>query len=88
MRIKSIVPTLKVYDLPTRALHLPGRGRAAGDKIFAEVTEQELACAHLAKAIKKKWIRVLKDKTSAPAPVVSPAPSVAVAEPNDSSDSE
>lgn len=66
MRIKSLLPTLRVYDLPTRSLHLPGRGRASGDRYIAEVTEEELASPQLVKAVKKKWVRILKEKIAAP----------------------
>lgn len=66
MRIKSLLPTLRVYDLPTRSLHLPGRGKASGDRYIAEVTEEELASPQLTKAVKKKWVRVLKEKIVAP----------------------
>ena len=92
--IRNCKSTLLVFDLPSGPLHLPGRGRAAGDRCIAEVEESDIAaCRQLQKAIKLKWIRVLKSaKTAAPVavavsePVASPAPAVSDAEPNDSSD--
>ena len=88
MRIKSLLPTLRVYDLPTRSLHLPGRGLASGDRYIAEITEEELASPQLAKAVTKKWVRVLKDKIAdvAKKPVAIPSPSVTDEKPNNSSD--
>ena len=88
MRIRNITATLKTFDLPSRSLHLPGRGRIADKRNEADITEAEYESAQIRKAEKYKWIRVLKDKTQAPKPVASPTLSVTEVEPNNSSDSE
>lgn len=88
MRIRNNTKTLLTFDLPTGSLHLPGR------QVSRDLTDEELASPQVQRAKKHKWVREVREKTSAAAPVsvkaaepvASPVRSVAGTEPNDSSD--
>jgi hypothetical protein len=87
MKIRNNKKTLLTFDLPVGSLHLPGR------QVSRDLTDEELASPQIQKAKKHKWIREVRAKTSAAAPVsakavpvASPVRSVAGTEPNDSSD--
>jgi hypothetical protein len=88
MKIRNNKKTLLTFDLPTGSLHLPGR------QVSRNLTDEEFASPQVQKAKKYRWIREVREKTPATAPVsakaaepvASPVRSVAGTEPNDSSD--
>ena len=89
MKIRNNLKTLLVFDLPSGSVHLPGIG---GDsRNVVDVPESAFGSQQIQRALAKKWIRVLRDKTPSGAsgpskPVAPPAQPVADVEPNDGSD--
>jgi hypothetical protein len=95
LRIRSRRTNLLTFDLPSGSLHLPGRGRASGDRCIATISADDLkGCASLQKALARRWVVVLKPKAEQPdlakivRPVATSASAVSAVEPNDGSDNE
>lgn len=82
-KIKNIGKLLEVFDLPTGSLFLPGL------TISRDLTDDEIQCRDIQKALKIRKVRMVKDKPSAgtapfmkKTPVASADQPVADAEPN------
>jgi len=54
MKIRSTRRQLQVFDLPARAVFLPGRGTSR------ELTEVEQGHPDIQKALKRKWVRLTR----------------------------
>ena len=89
MKVRNNLKTLLVFNLPSGSVYLPGVGGSRPNVV--DVADADLLAQPIQRALEKKWIRILRDKTpsgvsSLSKPVAPPARPVAAAEPNSGSD--